>query len=107
MGKDFQSQIFGSFLGGSTLEDCYAAAAKIAAHYLDIIDTRGEDIADEELLELISESRNRSKHLDEYGQQKSAAIATPKRLSELIGDKSVKEAGVSCRFIIAKVLHLF
>jgi len=57
---------------------------------------------DGELLELITESRNMSKNLDEYGQQKSAAITTLKRLSELIGDHSVKEAGISCRFVIAK-----
>lgn len=56
--KDFQSQIFSTFLAGSTLQESYAAAARVADHYLDIIDTKGEAMADDELLQLISESRS-------------------------------------------------
>lgn len=47
-------------------------------------------------------SADMSKNLEEYGVQKSAAITTAKRLSEFLNDSAVKEAGVSCRFVISK-----
>jgi DNA polymerase epsilon subunit 1 len=100
--KEFQSQIFGAFLAGDNLKESYAAAAAVADHYLDILDTKGESMDDGELLAMISESRNMSKSLDEYGAQRSAAITTAKRLSEFLDNSSVRGAGVSCRFVIAK-----
>lgn len=56
--KDFQSQIFSTFLSGTSLQESYGAAARVANHYLDVIDTNGEAMADDELLQLISESRS-------------------------------------------------
>lgn len=58
---------------------------------------------DEELMSLISESRNMSKQLDEYEGQKSSSITTAKRLAEFLGEQIIKEKGLSCRFIISKV----
>ena len=41
--------------------------------------------------------------LEEYGGQKSTSISTSaKRLAEFLGDKMVKDAGLSCRFNISK-----
>lgn len=45
---------------------------------------------DEELLELISESKAMSKQLQDYGAQKSVGITTAKRLAEFLGDEMVK-----------------
>lgn len=99
--KDFQSQIFGSYLKGSNLEELYQHSADVANHYLDIIDTRGQKMGDEELIELISESRSMSKSIHEYGNKKSTAITTSKRLAELLGDNSLQVKGLTCKFIIS------
>jgi hypothetical protein len=61
---------------------------------------------DEELMSLISESRNMSKKLDEYEGQKSSSITTAKRLAEFLGEQMVKEKGLSCRFVISKVRNI-
>ncbi|GIY31246.1 DNA polymerase epsilon catalytic subunit A [Caerostris extrusa] len=42
--------------------------------------------------------------LAEYEGQKSTSISTAKRLAEFLGDQMVKDAGLSCRFIISKNL---
>lgn len=57
---------------------------------------------DSELFELISENRSMSRKLEDYGEQKSTSISTAKRLAEFLGDQMVKDAGLSCRFIISK-----
>ena len=55
---------------------------------------QGEGLEDDELLELISESKAMSRQLDDYGQQKSVGITTAKRLAEFLGDDMVR-VGVS------------
>ncbi|OSD08022.1 DUF1744-domain-containing protein [Trametes coccinea BRFM310] len=99
--KIFQSQIFEKFLLGTTLEECYAAVAQVADHWLDVLFSRAEDLADEELVELIAENRSMSKTLAEYGGQKSTSISTARRLAEFLGDQMVKDKGLACKFIIS------
>ncbi|KAG5459973.1 MAG: hypothetical protein BJ554DRAFT_8044, partial [Olpidium bornovanus] len=100
--KIFQSHIFQVFLEGETLEECYAAVARIANEYLDILYSRGSTQRDDELIELISENRSMSRALDEYDGQKSSSISTAKRLAEFLGDQMVKDKGLSCKFIISQ-----
>ena len=57
---------------------------------------------DTELFDLISENKSMSKTLAEYEGQKSTSISTAKRLAEFLGDQMVKDAGLSCRFVISK-----
>lgn len=57
---------------------------------------------DSELFELISENRSMSRKLEDYGEQKSTSISTAKRLAEFLGDQMVKDAGLSCRYIISR-----
>ena len=75
---------------------------------------------DNELFDLISENRNMSRKLEEYGELKSTSISTAKRLAEVcldtptiklvinccglqfLGDQMVKDAGLSCRYIISR-----
>lgn len=83
--KIFQSQVFEGFLAGDTLETCFAAVAKVANYWLDVLYTKGANMEDDELLALISCSSNMSKRLSEYGSQKSNAITTAKRLTEFLG----------------------
>lgn len=98
--KIFQQQIFKFFLEGEDLSQCYTAVAKVANQWLDVLDNKGSTLADEELMELISENRSMSKTLEEYGSQKSTSITTARRLADFLGEQMVKDKGLNCKFII-------
>ncbi|CAL1292777.1 unnamed protein product [Larinioides sclopetarius] len=100
--KIFQSSVFEAFLKGNTLAECYAAVAKVADYWLDVLYTKAVNMPDKELFDLISENRSMSRKLEDYEGQKSTSISTAKRLAEFLGDQMVKDAGLSCRFIISK-----
>lgn len=100
--KNFQSSVFDSFLSGTTLEECYGNVAKIANYWLDVLYSRGQNIPDLELFDLVSENRSMSKKLEDYGMQKSTSISTAKRLAEFLGDQMIKDAGLACSYIISK-----
>ncbi|XP_022098482.1 DNA polymerase epsilon catalytic subunit A-like [Acanthaster planci] len=100
--KIFQASVFEAFLKGNTLEECYAAVAKIADYWLDVLYSRAANLPDSELFFLISENRSMSRKLEEYGAQKSTSIRTAKRLAEFLGDQMVKDKGLACKFIISK-----
>ncbi|KAF8331488.1 uncharacterized protein EI90DRAFT_3145642 [Cantharellus anzutake] len=99
--KIFQTQLFEKFLLGSTTEECYAAVAKVADQWLDVLFSKGKSLSDEELVDLIAENRSMSKTLAEYGGQKSTSISTAKRLAEFLGSQMVKDRGLACKFIIS------
>ncbi|XP_076064206.1 DNA polymerase epsilon catalytic subunit 1 [Oratosquilla oratoria] len=100
--KIFQSSVFEAFLKGDSLETCYASVAKVADYWLDVLYSKAANMPDSELFDLISENRSMSRKLEDYGSQKSTSISTAKRLAEFLGDQMVKDAGLSCRFIISK-----
>ncbi|CAK7329328.1 unnamed protein product [Dovyalis caffra] len=99
--KVFQAELFDKFLHGSTLEECYSAVAAVANRWLDLLDNQGKDIADSELLDYISESSTMSKSLSDYGEQKSCAVTTARRLANFLGDTMVKDKGLRCQYIVA------
>ena len=99
--KIFQQQIFKFFLEGSTLTETYAAVAKVANQWLDVLHQHGSTLADEELIDLICENRSMSKKLAEYGSQKSTSITTAKRLAEFLGEQMIKDKGLNCKYIIS------
>ncbi|KAK7073292.1 hypothetical protein SK128_028068 [Halocaridina rubra] len=100
--KIFQSSVFEAFLKGDNLETCYANVAKVADYWLDVLFSKGANMPDSELFDLISENRSMSKKLEEYEGQKSTSISTARRLAEFLGDQMVKDAGLSCKFVISK-----
>ncbi|KAM9811154.1 DNA polymerase epsilon catalytic subunit A [Neosynchiropus ocellatus] len=100
--KIFQSSVFEAFLKGTTLEEVYASVAKVADYWLDVLYSKAANMPDDELFDLISENRSMSKKLEDYGEQKSTSISTAKRLAEFLGDQMVKDAGLSCRYIISR-----
>ncbi|MEJ1281892.1 polymerase (DNA directed) epsilon [Cricetulus griseus] len=100
--KIFQSSVFEAFLKGSTLEEVYGSVAKVADYWLDVLYSKAANMPDSELFELISENRSMSRKLEDYGEQKSTSISTAKRLAEFLGDQMVKDAGLSCRYIISR-----
>jgi hypothetical protein len=57
---------------------------------------QGIDLTDSELMEYISESTTMSKAMEEYGDRKSCAITTAKRLSLFLGEWGGGQA-VACR----------
>lgn len=99
--KNFQSDIFKLFLEGTNLEECYGAVASVANNWLDVLDTKGGMLEDEDLIELICENKSMSKPLAEYGAQKSTSITTAKRLGEFLGEEMVRDAGLACKYIIS------
>ncbi|KAK6465694.1 DNA-directed DNA polymerase epsilon, catalytic subunit A [Scheffersomyces coipomensis] len=99
--KNFQSDIFKLFLDGDTLEGCYQAVATVANNWLDVLDTKGGMLEDEDLIELICENRSMSKSLAEYGTQKSTSITTARRLGEFLGEEMVRDAGLATKYIIS------
>ena len=99
--KIFQQQIFKFFLEGSTLEETYAAVAKVSNKWLDVLHSHGSTLADEELIDLICENKSMAKTLEEYGTQKSTAITTAKRLAEFLGEQMIKDKGLNCKYIIS------
>ncbi|KAK9075077.1 hypothetical protein SSX86_003396 [Deinandra increscens subsp. villosa] len=99
--KVFQAELFEKFLHGSTLEECYSVVASVANRWLDLLDNQGKDIADSELLDYISESSTMSKSLADYGQQKSCAVTTARRLADFLGDTMVKDKGLRCQYVVA------
>ncbi|KAH9660041.1 DNA polymerase epsilon catalytic subunit A [Citrus sinensis] len=99
--KVFQAELFDKFLHGSTIEECYSAVAAVANRWLDLLDNQGKDIADSELIDYISESSTMSKSLADYGEQKSCAVTTARRLSDFLGDTMVKDKGLRCQYIVA------
>lgn len=100
--KLFQSRMFESFLNGQTLADAYKAVGDVANQWLDILFTRGQDVEDEELFELLTESSNMSKTISEYGRQKSARITTALRLAEIFGEEMIREKGLVCSYVVSR-----
>jgi DNA polymerase epsilon subunit 1 len=100
--KNFQSDIFNLFLEGDTLETCYDAVANVANRWLDVLDTKGSNLEDEDLIELICENKSMSKSLEEYAGQKSTSITTAKRLGEFLGAEMVKDKGLAVKYIISE-----
>lgn len=101
--KNFQSDLFKVFLEGNDLQSCYGAVADVANRWLDILDTKGSMLEDEDLIELICENRSMSKTLKEYEGQKSTSITTAKRLGEFLGEEMVKDKGLQCKYIISNL----
>lgn len=99
--KIFQTQIFKFFLEGTTLAETYAAVARVANRWLDVLHSHGSTLADEELIDLICENKSMTKTLEEYGSQKSTSITTAKRLAEFLGDQMTKDKGLNCKYIIS------
>lgn len=99
--KIFQSQIFKVFLEGETLQECYESVARVADRWLDVIDSKGYTLSDDELIDLISENKSMSRSLEDYGALKSTSISTARRLAEFLGDQMTKDKGLNCRYIIS------
>lgn len=52
------------------MKDCYAAVGEVANQWLDVLHSRGGDVDDDELMELISQNKTMSQTLENYGTAK-------------------------------------
>lgn len=98
--KIFQGRVFEAFLHGTSLQTCYDAVGSCANHWLDVLYNKGRDLEDDDVFDLIAESKNMKEKLSYYGDRKSTAITTAKRLGEFLGEDMVKDKGLNCQFII-------
>jgi len=101
-------QVFDKFLLGETLEEVYEAVGAVANKWLDMLETKGKDMSDEDLVELISEATTMSKSLEEYGSRKSCPTTCAARLGAFIGGDLLKDKGVKAGwlFIISSLFLL-
>jgi len=100
--KLFQEEIFKTFLKGHNLQTVYDAVGAVGKRYLDILDTRARDLQDDQLFDLITENKNMSKPLEEYGSSRSTSITCAKRIAEFLGQEMLTGGGLQCKFIISK-----
>ena len=99
--KAFQAEVFSKFLEGATLAACYAAVGGVADRWLDLLDTQGAGLPDEELISYISEATVMSKALPEYEGRKSCALTTARRLAQFLGDGRIRDKGLVCNYIVS------
>ena len=98
--KIFQQEVFKTFLKGDTLKDVYDKVAAVGKRWLDVLDTKAKEVSDEDLFEYITESKNMSKNIKEYGDAKSTAITCARRLAAFLGDNILSGDSLACKFII-------
>ena len=98
--KMFQTEVFEKFLAGDTLEGVYASVGAVANKWLDVLETKGRDLTDEDLVEYISEATTMSKSLEEYGDRKSCATTCARRLGAFIGGDVMQDKGLKAQYII-------
>lgn len=102
--KEFQKEIFGRFLEGGSILECYEEVGITCNKWLDILTSKGEGLSDAQLLELLVEQNNMSKPLHEYIQagQKSCAITCASRMQEFLGSAIVKDKGLATTYVIGR-----
>jgi DNA polymerase epsilon subunit 1 len=100
--KAFQSQVFEQFLKGVSLDECYEAVGSIANRWLDVLDTQGIEMDDDELLQLISERKTISKTIDQYEGRKATSLSAANRIADFLGAEMVKDKGLNCNLIISR-----
>lgn len=103
--KSFQEQVFEQFLSGNSLSSCYDAVASVANVWLDVIDTKGAQLDDAELIQLISENKTINGLVTDYGNQKITSLTTAARLGQYLGAEMLQDKGLNCRLVIANRPH--
>jgi len=98
----FQEEIFkDSFILGTSREEVYTNVGEVANRWLDVCDSKGASLTDEEVVYLIGEKKSMSKSVDAAGDQKSKAATAARRLAEILGDAILKDSGLSVDLVLA------
>lgn len=99
----FQEEIFeqGHFLKGKSRQEVYDGLGKVANRWLDVLDSKGRSLTDEDVFHLVSEHKSMSKSVEDSGSAKSTAATCARRLAKILGNQILKDSGLSCHLIIA------
>lgn len=109
--KTFQEEVFPAFAirkenveNGITMErsEVYDSVATVANRWLDVLDAEGTGMTNEEIIDLLGESKTMSSAVNENSKVKSAAITCALRLSEIMGKTILRAGGLTCHMMIAK-----
>eukprot|EP00933_Yihiella_yeosuensis_P038125 TRINITY_DN32083_c0_g1_i1.p1 TRINITY_DN32083_c0_g1~~TRINITY_DN32083_c0_g1_i1.p1 ORF type:complete len:1712 (+),score=398.84 TRINITY_DN32083_c0_g1_i1:592-5136(+) len=78
----------------------------MANRWLDVIESKGKTMTDDEVIHFFSESKSMSKSVEQSGSHKSVQATTVRRLAEFLGVPGMlKDAGISCHLLIANKPH--
>lgn len=91
-----KTKVFEKFLRGKTLAECYEAVGEVANQWLDVLYSKGGDVDDDELMELISQNKTMSQTLEDYGTAKVCVFVRKKREKTRAAAKDVVRCGVNC-----------
>ncbi|UKK02958.2 DNA polymerase epsilon catalytic subunit [Theileria orientalis] len=98
----FQEDIFPQYLLGTTKEDAYQSAAKVAMSYRRLLETRAQELKDDDLFELLLSRKTVKKAVNEQPHQKCFGITAARRLSELFkNDTYLNDPNIIMSFLLA------
>eukprot|EP00928_Gymnodinium_smaydae_P047182 TRINITY_DN31474_c0_g1_i1.p1 TRINITY_DN31474_c0_g1~~TRINITY_DN31474_c0_g1_i1.p1 ORF type:complete len:2595 (-),score=668.49 TRINITY_DN31474_c0_g1_i1:121-7905(-) len=98
----FQEEVFPEYLKGATKEEVYTIVGNMANRWLDVIESHGRTMTDDEVLYFFSENKSMSKSVEASGSHRSVQITTAKRLAEFLGIPSMlTDDGINCHMLIA------
>lgn len=102
----FQTEVFPEFLKGTDKQGVYDVVGAMANRWLDVIESKGKTMTDDELIYFFSESKSMSKSVEASGNHKSVQVTTATRLAEFLGvPDMLKSESISCHLLIANKPH--
>ncbi|CAE7695596.1 POL2 [Symbiodinium sp. CCMP2592] len=98
----FQTEVFPEFLKGESKEEVWKIVGAMANRWLDVIESRGSTMTNDEVIHFFSENKTMSKSVEQAGSYKSVQATTVRRLAEFLGVPSMLQAeGISAHMLIA------
>jgi len=103
----FQEEIFNTsaFIRGNSRVQVYNEVGEIANRWVDVLDSKGMSLTNDDVIHLISEKKSMSKSVNASfaanPNYKSVQITGAKRLACILGDQILDDAGIGVHFIIA------
>eukprot|EP00971_Amphidinium_carterae_P344744 6485329-Amphidinium_carterae.1 len=80
----FQEEVFPEFLKGCTKDEVYQTVGAMANRWLDVIESKGKTMTDDEVVHFFAENKSMSKSVEESGSYKSVQITCAKRLADFL-----------------------
>ncbi|CAK9115054.1 DNA polymerase epsilon catalytic subunit A (DNA polymerase II subunit A) [Durusdinium trenchii] len=98
----FQTEVFPEFLKGESKEEVWKIVGAMANRWLDVIESRGSTMTNDEVIHFFSENKTMSKSVEAVGSYKCVQATTVRRLAEFLGVPSMLQAeGISAHMLIA------
>ncbi|CAJ1349828.1 unnamed protein product [Effrenium voratum] len=98
----FQTEVFPEFLKGNSKEEVWRIVGAMANRWLDVIESRGSTMTNDEVIHFFSENKTMSKSVENVGSYKCVQATTVRRLADFLGVPSMLQAeGISAHMLIA------